>query len=68
MDKRPDWFDNSAMQPTVEQVVAQYRELSDKQRRKYRTATAARDFLIRAGIAERSSSSPNGIRLAKRFR
>ena len=57
-----------AMQRTVEQVVEEFRKLSLKQRRKYRDPAAARDFLIRAGIAEKCPSAPNGIRLAKRFR
>jgi hypothetical protein len=56
------------MTQTVEQVVREYRKASRKFRRDMRDPAKARAFLLRAGIAEKSKSSPNGIRLAKRFR
>jgi hypothetical protein len=56
------------MYPSVEQVVAEYRKASAKFRRDMRDPAKARALLLRAGIAEKSKSSPNGIRLAKRLR
>jgi len=56
------------MTQSVEQVVERYRKASAKFRREIRDPRKARAFLLRAGIAEKSVSSPNGIRLAKRFR
>lgn len=41
---------------------------SAKLRKAHRDPKKARDFLIRAGIAEKDKSSPNCIRLAKPFR
>jgi hypothetical protein len=54
--------------PSVEQVVRDYRKASRKLRREIRDPAKARAFLLRAGLAEKSKSSPSGIRLAKRFR
>jgi hypothetical protein len=56
------------MLQSVEQIVRQSRKAAKKVRKANRNPAKAREFLIRAGIAERSKSSPNGIRLAKRFR
>jgi hypothetical protein len=53
---------------SVEQIVKRYREASAKVRRENRDPAKAKAFLLRAGIAEKSKSSPTGIRLAKRFR
>lgn len=56
------------MTESVEQIVLEYKKTSRKFRRDMRDPAKARAFLLRAGIAEKSSSSPNGVRLAKRFR
>jgi hypothetical protein len=56
------------MTQSVEQVVRRYSKASVKFRRDMRNPTKARAFLLRAGIAEKSKSSPGGLRLAKRFR
>jgi hypothetical protein len=53
---------------TVEQIVKGHRAASLKVRRANRDPVKARAFLLRAGIAEKSASSPAGVRLAKRFR
>ena len=53
---------------SVEQIVERFRKASERLRRENRDPKKARAFLLRAGIAEKSKSSPNGIRLAKRFR
>ena len=60
--------DNQSVTHSVDEVVARYRKASVKFRREMRDPAKARAFLLRAGIAERSKSSPSGIRLAKRFR
>jgi hypothetical protein len=51
----------------VEQIVKEFHKAVEASR-KNSTPAKARAFLIRAGIAVKSKSSPNGIRLAKRFR
>jgi hypothetical protein len=56
------------MTQSVEQVVKQFEKAAAKIRRENRDPAKARAFLLRAGIAEKSKSSPNGIRLAKRYR
>jgi hypothetical protein len=56
------------MTQSVEQIVKQHLRAARKLRRQNRDPAKARAFLLRAGIAEKSKSSPNGIRLAKRFR
>ena len=53
---------------SVEQVVKRFEKAAARLRREHRDPKKARDFLIRAGIAVKSKSSPSGIRLAKRFR
>jgi hypothetical protein len=53
---------------TVEQLVERHRKASQKLRKRLRDPAKARAFLLRAGIAEKSASSPTGVRLAKRFR
>jgi hypothetical protein len=53
---------------TVEQVVALHRKAARKVRQQMRDPAKARAFLLRAGIAEKSASSPTGVRLAKRYR
>jgi hypothetical protein len=70
----PSWTTRSAqpiinrVMPSVEQVVRDHMRAARKSRRENRDPAKARAFLLRAGIAEKSKSSPNGIRLAKRFR
>ena len=54
--------------PSVEQVVRDFSRIAAKLRKEHRDPEKARAFLIRAGIAVKSKRSPNGIRLAKRFR
>jgi hypothetical protein len=56
------------MTQSIEQVVREYRRASRKLRRQLRDPEKAKAFLLRAGIAEKSTSSPSGVRLAKRFR
>ena len=56
------------MTQSVEQVVRSYRAASAAVRRKYNTPAKAREFLVKAGILEKSSSSKNGVRLAKPYR
>jgi hypothetical protein len=53
---------------SVEQVVRQYHKASKKVRKQMNTPAKARAFLLEAGILEKHSKSPNGVRLAKRFR
>jgi hypothetical protein len=53
---------------SVEQVVKQHLLAARKVRTENRDPAKARAFLLRAGILEKSKSSPNGVRLAKRFR
>jgi hypothetical protein len=53
---------------SIEQLVKRFRKAAAKARRENRDPAKARAFLLRAGIAEKSKTSPNGIRLAKRFR
>jgi hypothetical protein len=53
---------------SVEQVVRQYNKASRKVLRQTNTPAKARAFLLKAGILEKHSKSPNGVRLAKRFR
>ena len=57
-----------AMYPSVEQTVRDFHKGMKKLRREHRDPAKARAFLVRAGIAELHKGSPNGIRLAKRFR
>jgi hypothetical protein len=57
-----------SMSHTVEQVVREYRKASRMVLRECNTPEKARAFLIKAGILERHSKSPNGVRLAKPFR
>jgi predicted component of type VI protein secretion system len=56
------------MAQSVEQVVEEFRQIVKKLRREHRDRAKGRASLLRAGIAEKDKSSPNGIRLAKRFR
>jgi len=60
--------DNVIMIPSVEETVKEFRELARQLRRENNTPAKARAFLLRAGILEKHKSSPNGVRLAKRFR
>jgi hypothetical protein len=52
---------------SVETVVREFRKIAAASR-KNSSPAKAKAFLLRAGIAEKSKSSPSGIRLAKRFR
>lgn len=56
------------MTQSVEQVVLRYHEASEKVLRSHNTPEKAREFLLKAGILEKHRQSPNGVRLAKRFR
>lgn len=56
------------MTQSVEQVVRQYRMASKKVLRENNTPEKARAFLVKAGILVKHAASPNGVRLAKRFR
>jgi hypothetical protein len=56
------------MTQSVEQIVREHMRVARKVRSENRDPAKARAFLLRAGIAEKSKSSPGGIRLAKRFR
>jgi hypothetical protein len=55
------------MHQSAEQVVRQFRKALAANR-KNSSPAKAKAFLLRAGIAEKSKSSPSGVRLAKRFR
>jgi hypothetical protein len=68
VDKRLNGSDNSAVVQSVEQIVKEHRKAAAKVRKQNRKPAKARAFLIRAGILERHAGSPNGVRLAKRFR
>jgi hypothetical protein len=56
------------MVQSVEEIVREYLQAARKMRRENRDPAKAKAFLLRAGIAERHKASPNGIRLAKRYR
>ena len=56
------------MTQSVEQVVERFRKAARKARLENRDPEKAKAFLLRAGIAEKSKTSRNGVRLAKRFR
>jgi hypothetical protein len=56
------------MTQSVEQVVHRFQKAAAKLREEHRDPKKARAFLVRAGIAVTSKSSPRGIRLAKPFR
>ena len=56
------------MNSSSEQIVRGHLKAAKKVRRENRDPAKAREFLLRAGIAEESKSSPSGIRLAKKFR
>jgi hypothetical protein len=53
---------------SVEKTVKEFRQIARKLRRENRDPAKARAFLLRAGIIEKHKSSPNGVRLAKRYR
>jgi uncharacterized membrane protein YhiD involved in acid resistance len=53
---------------SVEQVVDRFNKAAARLREQHRDPKKARAFLLRAGIAVKSKSSPTGIRLARRFR
>jgi hypothetical protein len=56
------------MTQSVEEIIKGHRRAALKLRRENRDPAKARAFLLRAGIAEKSKSSSNGIRLARRYR
>jgi hypothetical protein len=56
------------MMQSVEEMVRSYRAASAAVRRKYNTPEKARQFLIKAGILQKSPKSKNGVRLAKPYR
>ena len=56
------------MTKSVEQIVKDFNKGAAKLRKEHRDPAKARDFLIRAGIAEECKSAPNGIRLVKELR
>jgi hypothetical protein len=60
--------DNSRMAQTVEEIVRDYDRASKLLLREKNTPAKARAFLLKAGILEKSARSPNGVRLAKRYR
>jgi hypothetical protein len=60
--------DNPDMVLSVEKLVKDFERASQRVRRENRTPAKARQFLLRAGILEKHKASPNGVRLAKRFR
>jgi hypothetical protein len=68
LDNSVQRADNMIMIPTVEETVREFSRLVREARRKNNTPAKARAFLLRAGILEKHKSSPNGVRLAKRFR
>jgi hypothetical protein len=59
------------MVQTVEQVVKQHLQAARELKRSLRDPHRARQFLLQAGIAEKTRKTPvhpHGVRLAKRFR
>jgi hypothetical protein len=58
----------SIMVQSIERTVADFRKTLAKVRRTNNTPEKARAFLLSAGILEKHSKSPHGVRLAKRFR
>jgi|HubBroStandDraft_1064217.scaffolds.fasta_scaffold62583_2 hypothetical protein len=60
--------DNADVVESVETMLKHMRQASRRLGKKLNTPAKARAFLISAGIAVKSKSSPNGVRLAKRFR
>ena len=56
------------MAQTVEEIVRDYDRASKLLLREKNTPAKARAFLLKAGILEKSARSPNGVRLAKRYR
>lgn len=49
-------------------VVRQYIAASRKLRKELKDPQKASAFLVSVGLAEKCSSAPNGIKLAKRYR
>jgi hypothetical protein len=53
---------------STESIIKRFRAAASKHRKEINDPAKARAFLIRAGIAEKSPSSPNGVRLVKELR
>jgi hypothetical protein len=68
LDNDQSEADNPSMSESPEAIVKQFRKNAAKLDKEINTAAKARAFLIRAGIAEKDPSSPNGIRLVKQLR
>ena len=51
-----------------EQLATESHEALRKSLRENNTPAKARAFLLRCGIIEKHKGSPNGVRLAKKFR
>ena len=56
------------MSDSVENIVERHRRAALKVRKENKDPVKARAFLIRAGIAEKCPTAPNGIRLVKELR
>jgi hypothetical protein len=56
------------MNDSVEKIVERHRKAALRVRKENRDPAKARAFLIRAGIAEKCPTAPNGIRLVKDLR
>jgi hypothetical protein len=56
------------MKQSTETIIERFRHATLKLRRQINNPAKARAFLIRAGIAEISPSSRNGVRLVKELR
>ena len=57
------------MPPSTDETVIQYKQAAKAQREQIKGhPEKAKEKLIRAGIAVRSKTAPNGIKLAKRYR
>ena len=57
-----------ARKQTTPKVVRQYMVASRKLRKELEDPKKASAFLVKAGLAEKCESAPNGITLAKRYR
>jgi hypothetical protein len=58
----------STVADTVDEIVRDYHKALKMLRREVNTPAKARAFLLKTGFLEKSRTSPNGVRLAKRYR
>jgi hypothetical protein len=68
LDSRFRGADNDFVTTDIDRIVRDHMKAARKVRRANNTPAKKRAFLLSAGILERHKGSPNGVRLAKRFR